>query len=123
MNTIPKGSTKFYLVNIFPQAVPDRIVVGLVDRRAVNGDYKTNPFNFEHFNLTEEGIYVNGESVPGRPHKNDFSAGHYLLAYARLSEPSGKWIQDAGLVITQDNFGGGYFLYVFFIEPCEFGEY
>lgn len=90
MNTIPKGSTKFYLVNIFAQAVSDRIVVGLVDRKAVNGDYNTNPFNFEHFNLTEEGIYVNGESVPGRPHKNDFTAGHYLLVYARLFEPIGK---------------------------------
>ncbi|XP_061191739.1 uncharacterized protein LOC133199976 [Saccostrea echinata] len=58
MNTIPKGSTEFYWDNIFPQAVPDRIIVGLVDQKAVNGDYTTNPFNFEHFGVTDVGIYL-----------------------------------------------------------------
>ncbi|XP_061191694.1 uncharacterized protein F54H12.2-like [Saccostrea echinata] len=86
MNTIPKGSTEFYWDNIFPQAVPDRIVVGLVDQKAVNGDYTTNPFNFEHFGVTDVGIYENGESVPGRPLKTDFTTGHYSSAYARLFE-------------------------------------
>lgn len=122
MNTIPKGSTEFYWDNIFPQAIPDRIVVALVDQKAVNGDYTTNPFNFQHFNLTDVGIYINGESVPGRPLKTDFTAGHYSSAYARLFEASGKWNHDAGLVITRDNFGNGYSLFVFTIDPCSFGE-
>ena len=122
MNTIPKGSTEFYWDNIFPQAVPDRIVVGLVDQKAVNGDYTANLFNFEHFSLTDIGIYVNGESVPGRPLKTDFTAGHYSSAYARLFEASGKWNQDAGLVITRDNFGSGYSLFVLTMDPCGFGE-
>ncbi|XP_052708885.1 uncharacterized protein F54H12.2-like [Crassostrea angulata] len=122
MNTIPKGSTEFYWDNIFPQAVPDRIVVGLVDQKAVNGDYTTNPFNFEHFGVTDVGIYVNGESVPGRPLKTEFTTGQYSSAYARLFEASGKWSQDAGLVITRDNFGSGYSLFVFTIDPCGFGE-
>ncbi|XP_061170259.1 uncharacterized protein F54H12.2-like [Saccostrea echinata] len=122
MNTIPKGSTEFYWDNIFPQAVPDRIVVGLVDQKAVNGDYTTNPFNFEHFGVTDVGIYVNGESVPGRPLKTDFTTGHYSTAYARLFEASGKWSQDAGLVITRENFGSGYSLFVFTLDPCGFGE-
>lgn len=122
MNTIPKGSTEFYWDNIFPQAIPDRIVVALVDQKAVNGDYTTNPFNFQHFNLIDVGIYINGESVPGRPLKTDFTAGHYSSAYARLFEASGKWNHDAGLVITRDNFGNGYSLFVFTIDPCSFGE-
>ncbi|XP_061190540.1 uncharacterized protein F54H12.2-like [Saccostrea echinata] len=122
MNTIPRGSTEFYWDNIFPQAVPDRIVVGLVDQKAVNGDYTTNRFNFEHFGVTDVGIYVNGESVQGRPLKTDFTTGHYSSAYARLFEASGKWNQDAGLVITRDNFGSGYSLFIFTIDPCGFGE-
>lgn len=122
MNTIPKRSTEFYWDNIFPQAVPDRIAVGLVDQKALNGDYTTNPFYFEHLGLTDVGLYVNGESVPGRPLKTDFTAGHYSTAYARLFEASGKWNQDASLVITRDNFGSGYSLFVFSIDPCRFGE-
>ena len=122
MNTIPKGSTEFYWDNIFPQAVPERIVVALVDQKAVNGDYTANPFNFEHMKVTDVGVYVNGESVPGRPLKTDFSAGLYSAAYARLFEASGKWNNDAGLIITRDNFGSGYSLFVFTIDSCGFGE-
>lgn len=75
------------------------------------GDYTTNPFNFQHFNLIDVGIYINGESVPGRPLKTDFTTGHYSSTYARLFEASGKWNHDAGLVITRDNFGNGYSLF------------
>lgn len=122
MNTIPKGSTEFYWDNIFPQAVPDRIVVALVDQKAVNGDYTANPFNFEHMGLTDVRVYINGESVPGRPLKTDFSTGLYSSAYTRLFEASGKWNNDAGLIITRDDFGNGYSLFVFTIDPCGFGE-
>ncbi|XP_061170293.1 uncharacterized protein F54H12.2-like [Saccostrea echinata] len=122
MNTIPKGSTEFYWDNIFPQAVPYRIVIGLIDQKAVNGDYTANPFNFEHFNVSDVGVYVNGESVPGRPLKTDFTAGHFLSAYTRLFEASGKWNKDAGLVISRENFKAGYSLFVFTIDPCGFGE-
>lgn len=122
MNTIPKGSTEFYWDNIFPQAIPDRIVVGLVDQKAVNGDYTTNPFNFEHMGLTDVGIYINGESVPGRPLKTDFSAGLYSDAFVRLFEASGKWKNDAGLIISRDDFGKGYSLFVFTVDPCGFGD-
>lgn len=122
MNTIPKGSTEFYWDNIFPQAIPDRIVVGLVDQKAVNGDYTTNPFNFEHMGLTYVGIYINGESVPGRPLKTDFSAGLYSDAFVRLFEASGKWSNDAGLIISRDDFGKGYSLFVFTVDPCGFGD-
>lgn len=122
MNTIPKGSTEFYWDNIFPQAVPDRIVVALVDQKAVNGNYSANPFNFEHMGVTDVGIYVNGESVPGRPLKTDFSTGQYVAAYTRLFEASEKWNTDAGLDISRDDFGSGYSLFVFTIDPSGFGE-
>ncbi|XP_061190601.1 uncharacterized protein F54H12.2-like [Saccostrea echinata] len=122
MNTIPKGSTEFYWDNIFPQAIPDRLVVALVDQKAVNGDYTKNPFNFENFDLTDVGVYINGESVPGRPLQTDFTAGHFSTAYTRLFEACGKWNRDEGLIITRSNFGNGYSLFVFTIDPCGFGE-
>lgn len=122
MNTIPKGSNEFYLDNIFPQAIPDRVVVALLDQRAVNGDYTANPFNFEHFNVTDVGIYINGESVPGRPLKTNFALNNYSSAYTRLFEACGKWNKDAGLIINRNYFGRGYTFFVFTIDPCGFGE-
>jgi hypothetical protein len=112
-----KGPTEFYWDNIFPQAVPDRIVVALVDQKAVNGDYTTNPFNFEHMKLTDVRIYVNGESVPGRPLKRTVFNSLCSFVWSL-----GKWNNDAGLIISRDNFGSGYSLFVFNIDPCGFGE-
>ncbi|XP_062621650.1 uncharacterized protein F54H12.2-like [Saccostrea cucullata] len=122
MNTIPKGSTEFYWDNIFPQAVPDRIIIGLLSQSAVNGDYSANPFNFAPYAITDVGVYINGESIPGRPLKLDFEAGNYASAYARLFEPCGKWNKDTGLYIDREDFGKGYAFYVFTINPCGFGE-
>lgn len=122
MNTIPKGSTEFYWDNIFPQAVPDRIIVGVLSLKAVNGDYTANPFNFANYSATDIGIYVNGESVPGRPLKLNYDDGSYISAYVRLFEPCGKWNKDTGLYIDREDFKNGYAFYVFSVDPCGFGE-
>ena len=35
--------------------------------QAYNGTYSTNPFNFKHHNLTQVGVYVDGEQIPRKP--------------------------------------------------------
>lgn len=45
-----------------------------------------------------------------------------MAAYTRLFEASEKWNTDAGLDISRDNFGNGYSLFAFTIDPCGFGE-
>lgn len=52
-NVIPKGSTEFYWNSIFLRTLPNTVVFGLISQKAANGDYTENPFNFQHFNLTE----------------------------------------------------------------------
>ena len=37
--------------NLFLGQLPKRIVLGLVDNRALNGDISLNPYNFQHCNL------------------------------------------------------------------------
>ena len=123
MNTIPTGSTEFYWDNMFPQAIPDRLVVGMVKQKSVNGDYTTNPFNFEHFKITDISLSINGESVPGRPLQMDFGdKRNYISAYVRLFESCGKWNKDTGLYISRDDFGNGYTFFAFNITPCAFEE-
>lgn len=39
-----------------------------------------------------------------------------------MFEASGKCNNDAGLIITRDDFGNGYSLFVFTIDPCGFRE-
>ena len=44
--------------------IPKLNVLGLVDTEAYNGTYKANLFNFQHYNLTQVGVYVDGEQIP-----------------------------------------------------------
>ena len=123
MNTISSGSTEFYWDNMFPQAVPERLIVGMVKQKAANGDYGANPFNFEHFNVTEASVTINGESVPGRPLQMDFGTNrNYVSAYTRLFDSCGKWNKDAGLYISREDFGKGYSFFAFNIAPHFFEE-
>ena len=123
MNTISTGSTEFYWDNIFPQAIPERVIVGMIKQKAANGDYSSNPFNFEHFNVTDVALSINGESVPGRPLHMDFGPNrNYIQAYVRLFEACGKWNKDAGLCITREDFGAGYTFFAFDITPNFFAE-
>ena len=61
--SIPRGFSSFNPDNIFLGHIPKRIVLVLVDTQAYNGTYSTNPFNFKHHNLTQVGVYVDGEQI------------------------------------------------------------
>ncbi|CAG2238519.1 unnamed protein product [Mytilus edulis] len=117
-NIIPKGSTEFYWDGIFPKAIPSKLVFGLLSQTSVNGDYTKNPFNFQHFNMTEVSLKVNGVEIYGTPLKLDFGVNrNYSTAYVRLFEISEKWNKDAGLNISYSDFGAGYSLLAFSLDP------
>lgn len=116
-NTINKSSGEFIWDNIFTIR-PNILVVGLISQDAGNGTYDSNPFNFRHYNTTDVGLYLNGESVPGRPLKLDFGDnGQYTTAYTYLFEACEKLNKDEGLTITRRDFSRGYTLYAFSLSP------
>ena len=122
MNTIPANSGDFQWDNIWSDSIPSRVYVFLVKQSAVNGSYDANPFNFQHFNLSEIGVYVNGESIPGPPLRLDFGTNaNYASALANLYEGSERWNKDQSLVIDRERFAKGYAIYAFNLQPCDFG--
>lgn len=122
-NVIPTGSTEFYWDSLFPKALPTRVVFGLLSQSSVNGDYTKNPFNFQHFNLSEIALKINGVKVYGAPLKLDFGVNrNYTSAFVRLFEICGKWNLDTGLNLTMENFGKGYSLIAFSLDPCDLQE-
>jgi hypothetical protein len=50
--TIPSGVLRKSLDNIYGGQLPKRVVIGFVENKSFNGDYKKNSFNFQPFNLT-----------------------------------------------------------------------
>jgi len=86
----------------------------MVDTRAFNGDRERNPFNFQHFGLSEIAVYLNGQQQHViRPIEPNFADGQYIRAYNTVFAGTGKLGTDRGLFIDREDFGKGYALYAF----------
>ena len=94
---------------------PKILVVALVENDTYNGAYQKNPFNFQHFNLTEIILYRNGLGVPGRPFTPDFSTGskHYTRSYINTMQTISYFNSENTNGLTFEEFAGGYTLNVF----------
>ena len=62
----------------------------MMDNHSYNGNYRKNPFNFQHYKLTQIGILVNGEEIPFKPLKLNFDDKLFVTAYNTLFSSTGK---------------------------------
>ena len=85
--------------------------------KAFNGDLEENPFNFEHFNVSEVALLINGTSHPGPRYKPDFGSGQYQRDYSDLMETFNYYNSDDTNGLTQEDFTGGYTIYAFDLTP------
>ena len=86
--TVPRGQQSQHIDNAFLGEIPKHIDVCMMDNDSYNGNYEKNPFNFQHYNLTQTGISVNGEEVPFKPLKLNFDDKLLLLTtlYSQVLE-------------------------------------
>jgi len=94
--------------------LPTRVAIGRVRNRTFNGHTERNPFNFQHFNLSEIALYLDVQQQHAiRPIQPDYEHGQYIRAYDTLFTGTGKLSKDEGLFITREDYGNGYALYAF----------
>ena len=79
----------------------------MVAEAAFREAYDKNPFNFQHFNATKFGVFVNGAPIGGRTFETDFSNNQYVEAYLYLFSGSGKLYGDEGNMIVRTAFCKG----------------
>ena len=118
--TIPGGFGAFNPDNIFLGRIPKRLVLGLVDTEAYNGSYTANPFNFKHHNLSQVGVYVDGEQIPRKPLFLKFEkAGgqNFITGFQSLFSGIGAFSQDKGNQMTRSDYHQGYTLFAFDMTP------
>src|SRR5204862_4300142 len=117
--TLPAGIRNKTLDNVFLGQVPKRIIVGMVTNAAYNGDFKKNPYNFQHFKTNFFSLYVDGEQVPSKPLQPHYEAGKgkYVMAYHSLFSGSGIQFSNSGLLINRDDYDDGYCLMAFDLTP------
>ena len=85
-----------------------------------NGNCKKNPFSFQHYNLTQIGISVNGEEVPSL--KLSFDDKLFITAYNTLFSGSGKLHGNSGNIIKREDYLEGYTIIVADLTPYEIGD-
>ena len=59
--TVPQHYLGVSHEKLFSGQLPTRIVIGLVTNCAFSGHAQANPFNFQHCNLSEIGVYLDGQ--------------------------------------------------------------
>ena len=117
--SIPTGFSTFTPDKLFLGHIPKCLVLVLVDSAAYSGTYDSNPFHFKHHNLTQVGVYVDGEQIPRKPLflKFDDAGQNFIAGFQSLFSGTGKLSQDAGNQINRSDYGSGYTAFCFDLSP------
>ena len=105
---------------MFQGRKPEKVIIGFVKSKALNGDYKTNPFNFENCGIQHIAVYSDGLPVGGNPLKLDFTKSDgtaIMRAYTNLLLYAGKWRENEGNALDRKHFIDGSTLFAFQLEP------
>ncbi|XP_031352307.1 uncharacterized protein F54H12.2-like [Photinus pyralis] len=118
--TIPSGLQRKSLDNIYLGQLPKRCIIGFVSNKAFNGDYASNPYNFQNYKINYMSLYIDGQQIPSKPLQPTFSQtqdGLYVRAYHTLFSGSGIHFLNEGNNISRLDYPHGYCLMAFDLTP------
>ena len=82
---IPQNFRNVTFEKVVSGQLPMQLVVGLVSNTAFNGSRRQNPFNFQHCNLSEIAIYLNGQQQHVlKPIQPNYDGNLFIRAYNSL---------------------------------------
>ena len=111
--TISRGLRSKIEDFLFQGQLPKRVIVGLVNNNIMNGTQKTNPFDFQHFDLSKLDVSVDGRAIQNKPFQPNFTTGECVRSYASLFQSTGSLGQNHSMGITLDQYKQGYTLWGF----------
>ena len=115
--TVPTGSLDVNIDNAILGQIPRRMFLALVDSKGVNGDYKENPFKFQHFNLNYLTAAVDGVQYPSVAFTPDFANGLFVREYLSVYDTLNQLTTDSCLSLTHENYKNGNVIFGFSFAP------
>jgi hypothetical protein len=103
--------------NIYLGPLPNRVIFALVSTKAYDGDYKLNPFNFHHYDLSEISVLFDNQPLSGFPLKMDYEKSKFAAAYNTLFTGTGRNYSDSGCGIKLADYPNGFCIYSFDLTP------
>jgi len=113
VHAIPTGSKSAHIDSLFLSQVPSRVVIGLVKHNAYAGDYKLNPYNFGHFDVSYLSLTADGEDCYGKALTPNYDDDNFIRSYFTLFTGLGTEFHDKGIGISREDYKTGYALYIF----------
>jgi hypothetical protein len=116
--TASSGAQQVSIDNAFLGPIPERLLVVLVKNSAFVGSTTTNPFHFNHFDMSNLVLYVNGVQHPAEPLTMDCSSPFGVTrAYETLFSSTGIHHDDRGHMINLEMFTKGFYILGFDLTP------
>ena len=97
--------------------LPKQMIFGFVATEAQVGSQKRNPFYFQHFNIKNIAVQVNGMRFPQESLKPDFGKGLFMREYNHLLMNTGKFRVNHGNSISPELFENGLTLFAMDFSP------
>jgi len=117
VNRFATGSLSANVDNLFLSQLPKRIVLDCMATSAFNGTNNKNLFNFKHHSLNFLAVYVDGQQIPAKAFKLNFSEKHTLREYMSLFNGTGQFFKDKGNQISREKINDGFTLYALDLTP------
>jgi len=100
---INSGIKSQHIAQLVRGKLPRSFIISFVSSKAFDGDHASNPFVFEHFNLSNMNVYVNGEPIHPKAIQPSWSDDGALKQYSWMLENIGLH-QDQSNGITYEDF-------------------
>ena len=111
--SVPKGNMMANQENLFLGQLPKRLVIGMVENKAFNGDKDKNPYNFKHFGVNYLALHLDGKQIPAKPLTPKFGDKLCTRSYASLFTGTGFMGHDRGNHISREEYADGFTLFAF----------
>lgn len=114
---ISTGASGEDIPEIYDGEIPEKIAFTFIKSTAEAGELNQNPFNYEHFNIRQLELWVDGQIVNGRGLKFDFDAENYDEGYNSLIRSMGVFGTSSGIDVSPEDYKAGYTIFMFNLSP------
>jgi hypothetical protein len=115
--TIEATSSQYMRDDLFMGRTPKHIMIGMVETRAYHGDPTKNPYRFQHFNISEIGLYKDGMPYPCPVLRMDMANGKWSEAFHTFYKSLGFDNSFHVPAIKKSDYGKGYTLFSYDMSP------
>ena len=112
-----KGNMEVTIENPYESNIPTCFILGMVDADNYIGNWRKNPLNFKHYDISSVAFYIDDESLAKQPYKLNPARGKFIKPFMELYSILGKAGKNVDIGISTDNYVEGMFLLPFDMTP------